>query len=155
MTDEKWAFEHFRCMDTMYPPEWPGGVCEAVRAKLGAGVVTMGEDVVMGESVHFVFGKYTVQTWIKEETDRIILFSIGAKMTDDLTLQARGTGLGTRVICALRDYADETGKMFVVPDTTAPAFWERFNWLKHDAVAIDWDGTEYWPPNTFTYRGST
>jgi len=115
-----------------------------------------GEDVVMGENVYFHFGRYTVQTWIKEEQDRVILFSIGAKYANDLTRRAYHTGVGTRVICALRDYADETGKMLIVPDCTTPAlsFWKRFGWLVRDwDVVIDYEGKDYWPPNTFTYKG--
>lgn len=49
----------------------------------------------------------------------------------------QGTGLGARLVEALRKYCDEGGKELRIVDATNPNFWRRFPWLADGELEMD------------------
>ena len=96
----------------------------------------------LGNKVSFSDGETVVNTYIKETKDQIILNTIDTKDVSDLTKIKKGTGKGTQVIDSLKEYADSTGKQFVVPSVTKTAkpFWEKIPYLKQKYAPIPFQG---------------
>jgi hypothetical protein len=112
-------------------------------------------DKDMGIQVYFSIENTTIQTWIREESDMILLMTIATKEGKDLTKTAQGTGQGLKLIYFFKEYADKTKKKFVVPDAVNSAlpFWNKIKWLKKDnSVFIKFEGELYNPTNTFSYE---
>lgn len=58
---------------------------------------------------------------IKEDGDQVIL--------DTIDIDPVGTGLGTKIVDFLHDYADRQGKRLEIPAVINLPFFARFNWL--------------------------
>jgi hypothetical protein len=112
-------------------------------------------DKDMGLNVYFSIDDVIIQTWIREESDIILLMTIATKEGKDLIKTAYGTGQGLKLIYFFKEYADKTKKKFIVPDAvnSALSFWNKIKWLKRDnSVFIKFEGELYNPTNTFSYE---
>jgi hypothetical protein len=103
------------------------------------------------------FDDAKVQLTIREDADNIFVTNIAAKQPDDLAKQAKGTNRGTQVLNKLKEYSDRTGKRLAVVDATEPAksFYEKIPYLDREAVTLKFEGADYTPPISFSYKPKT
>jgi hypothetical protein len=107
-----------------------------------------------GHHVDFSDGKTSIQTAITETPTTVQLTNIAAKQSEDLKQSAKGTGRGTELVNALKEYADQSGKKLILPDITTEAapYWEKFSWLKDDPTqTIELQGKTYKPQRLKSY----
>ena len=108
------------------------------------------KDPLMGEQIIVSDDKGNkLDVWIKETPDMIQLSTIGS--------HEKGTGIGTKYLLGLKNYADVSGKKLVIPNMTPEGkkYFSRFSWLKDDHIKLEWieDGElqGYYPENTMSY----
>ena len=131
------------------PTAKPEAVETFVASNLGIEVKTEPTDptnkfeVALGQMSTFTEGDNKLEVWIKETPDQFVLSQI--------KVEKEKTGLATKFINQLKDYADKTGKKFIIPAPTpiAKKFLDKFDWLEVGALRIDGVAEttlEYTPP---------
>ena len=122
---------------------------EFVATNLGIEVKTEPTDpknkyeVALGQMSTFIDKDNKLEVWIKETSDQFVLSQI--------KVEKEKTGLATKFINQLKDYADKTGKKFIIPAPTpiAKKFLGKFNWLEVGVLrenGIAETTLEYQPP---------
>jgi len=113
------------------------------------------EDV--GKKSIFKVGGAAVQTSIREDAGGIYLNNIHVKEVSDLTKQKYGTGLGTNVLNALKDYSNKTGKPLYIVGAVKSAvpYYEKFTDLRKVELNIEIKGQVETIEDSFVYKPST
>ena len=130
-------------------PQVIEGVEKIVAENLGIEVKTEPTDptnkyeVTLGQMSTFTEKDNKLEVWIKETPEQFVLSQI--------KIEKEGTGLATKFINQLKNYADKTGKKFVMPapTPTAKKFLSKFKWLEIGALREDGvveTTLEYQPP---------
>lgn len=126
-----------------------------ISKRLGlAKTVTGKQDILIGNSFILKGKKSQLQLSLNENPKEIILTSISAKELSDLTKVSKGTGIGKSVINELKNYADATGKKFIIADTTNPAmkFWDKISFLERDfGIKMQDEKGFFNVPNSYSY----
>lgn len=111
-------------------------------------------DVDLGTNALIKGNKADVQLSVREDSSGVYLNNIQSKVKGDLTTQAKGTGEGTAVVKALKNYSDKTGKpLYIVGATASGAkYWDNMGWLKPESVTVPLDGAKYTAQRSYAYH---
>lgn len=75
-----------------------------------------------GRIWEFKCGEAEGSITLNEDRDKVVL--------DTIDIEPQGTGLGVRIVEAVRDYSELSGKRLIVPGVMNLDFFARFSWLE-------------------------
>jgi hypothetical protein len=108
----------------------------------------------IGKSATIEFPDATVQLTIRESGDEILVTNIASKNPADLATKAVGTGRSTRVLEAIKGYADQTGKTLAIVGATdsAVGYYNKIPWLQKADYEVQYNGKPSSDKNNFIYK---
>lgn len=91
-------------------------------------------DDILGHTFRIKTKEGKANLVLRETNDTIYLNGIVTRNTPNQTEK----GTGTKILNNLKDYADKTGKKFVLVEgvSSADGFYDKFNWLKKDNLNV-------------------
>ena len=110
-------------------------------------------DHVSGKSIDFINDQVLVDTEIKETENEVYLTGIQTRDISDRTKKFKGSGKGTEVINALKEYAQLVNKKLIILDFTEHArpYWDKFKDFTEEGQFYPIDGRNHWIQNTKKY----
>jgi len=111
-------------------------------------------DHVSGKSIDFINDQVLVDTEIKETENEVYLTGIQTRDIKNRKEKIKGSGKGTEVINALKEYSQLVNKKLIILDFTEPArsYWDKFDYLTDDSMYYNIEGKETFIPNTKVYN---
>ena len=111
-------------------------------------------DDALGKDIDFINNQVLVDTEIKETENEIYLTGIQTRNIKDRTENIKGSGKGTEVINALKEYAQLVSKKLIILDFTEQArpYWDKFEDFTEEGQFYNIDGKSEWIQNTKEYN---